>query len=302
MAEITASMVKDLRAQTGVGMMDCKKALQEADGDMEAAVKLLRERGAAKAVKRAERAISEGRIQAIVDESERKGAMVEVNIETDFAARNEQFGAMVDNICQTALATCCGSLDDLLAAKPVEGDAASVKDLVSETLAVIGENMGVHRCVCMSVPEGESGLVHAYIHPPGKVGVLMRLKCSSDEVAQSDAVREMIHNICLHVAFSNPLSLDSSSIPEKVVAAERDLYKTQALQEGKPEKIVDKIVEGRLKAFYKESCLLDQAYVKEEKMSVAQVVGEAAKAAGGEIALAEFARFQLGQADAASDE
>lgn len=288
-------MVKDLREQTGVGMMECKKALQESEGDMKRAVELLREKGAAKAVKRAGRAAKEGRIAALISEDNKKGVLVEVNSETDFAARNEKFGVLVDTAAATALEVDCADVEALLQAKPVQGDAATIQQLVTDTIGVIGENMGVGRCASLKVPDGKEGLVHSYIHPPGTVGVLVALCCENASVAQNTATDDLAHEICLQVAFSNPQGLSSDDIPEDVVAAEREIYKQQALQSGKPEKVIDKIIDGRMKSFFKEVCLLDQGYVKEEKQSVSQLVQEVAKEVGGTIEVTGFLRFQLGE-------
>lgn len=287
-------MVKTLREQTGVGMMECKKALQEAEGDLKRAGELLREKGAAKAVKRAGRATKEGRITAKISDDKRKGVLVEVNTETDFAAKNERFGEMVENVAATCLKAEPGSLEDLLAAKPVGADAETVQAMLTETIAVIGENMSVGRCALVKLPEGAPGLVHTYIHPPGKVGVLVELRCENEDAAKNEATDELAHEICLQIAFSDPKGIDSSSIPEEVIAAEKEVYRAQAVKEGKPEKIHDKIIEGKLHGFFKEVCLLEQGYVKEEKKSVSQLIDEVGKEVGGKITVASFTRFQLG--------
>ena len=294
MSPITALQVKELRDQTGVGMMECKNALADCDGDLKRAVNLLREKGTAKAVKRAGRAIKEGRIQAKTSDDKRTGAMVEVNIETDFAARNDGFIGLVETACDAVMANPCDDVAELLEVKLPEGSSAeTVGALVTEVQTVIGENMGIGRCVNFQVPGDKAGLVCAYIHPPGKVGVLVELECENAEAAGAEATAELAHNLCLHIAFSNPLSLDSSAIASDVIEAEKEIYRNAALKQGKPEKILDKIVEGRLRSFFKESCLLEQAYVKEEKQSITQLIEETGKAGGGKIAIARFARFQL---------
>lgn len=296
MAEITAALVKTLREQTSAGMMECKKALEEANGDLKRAAAILREKGAAKAVKRAGRTAKEGRIAVRVSDDGRTAAMVEVNTETDFAARNERFAELVEIVRDSALECgCCADLDCLLNMKPVRGDGATVQDLVTNAIAIIGENMAVRRCVCMRVPWDKAGLVRGYLHPPGKVGVLIELSCENEAVSKAGASRELAHNLCLQIAFSNPAGVTPDSIPADVIEAEKSIYRNQALKEGKPEKILDKIVEGRLKSFYKESCLLEQAYVKDEKQSVSQLIAQTSKAAGGKIEIVRFARYQLGE-------
>jgi elongation factor Ts len=293
-AEISAAAVKELREKTGVGMMDCKKALQEAEGDLKRATDILRERGIAKAVKRAERATKEGRIQAGIRPDKRVGSIVEVNIETDFAARNEKFGELVNVVCQTALDCKCNSLDDILAAKPANGAAVNVETLVTDAIGVIGENMSVRHCKTFEIAKEGFGFVHSYIHPPGKVGVLVELVCENQAVAAHAKTAELAHEICLQAAFSNPVSLDALSISPELIASEREVYRNQTLQEGKPEKMVDKIVDGRIKAFFKEVCLLEQMYVKDDKKSITDLVNESSKAAGGKIEVTRFVRYELG--------
>ncbi|HUT26071.1 MAG TPA: translation elongation factor Ts, partial [Sumerlaeia bacterium] len=227
--------------------------------------------------------------------------LVEVNVETDFAARNDRFAKLVDRVADAALVCRCSSPEALLRAKPEGIDAESVEALVTEAIGVIGENIGISRCECLEVPEGKSGLVHTYVHPPGSVGVAVALDCESDEVARTEAARELAHNLCLHIAFSNPAGLDSDSIPQDVIEAEREVYRNAAIKQGKPEKILDKIVEGRLRAFFKESCLLEQAYVKEEQKSVKQLIDEAAKTAGGAVKVKRYVRCQLGEAAVDAD-
>lgn len=296
MAEITASMVKDLREQTGAGMMECKKALEETGGDVKKAVALLREKGTAKAVKRAGRSTKEGTIKAIVAADNRTGALVEVNIETDFAARSERFVKMADTIIATALKGRCANLEALLAAKPAgDEEAENVQTLITNNLAVIGENMGVNRCDYFEIPEGKFGSIRTYIHPPGKVGVMVQVETDSDATAKAPAVQDLAHNVCLQIAFSAPAGIDKDSIPEDLVKQECEIYRNAAIKEGKPEKILDKIVEGRLKSFYKERCLVEQNFVKDEEKTVGSLVAEVAKSVGGEIRIARFARFQLGE-------
>ncbi|HNW36619.1 MAG TPA: translation elongation factor Ts [Candidatus Sumerlaeota bacterium] len=304
MAEISASLVKTLREQTGVGMMECKKALQECDGDIKRAATLLREKGAAKAIKRAGRATKEGKIMAKTTDCKTVGALVEVNIETDFAARSERFTEFATVACDTVLALQLNDVEALMAAKPASGSAATIKEAMTDAQTVIGENMGVSRCAAFKVADGTHGLICTYIHPPvGKVSVMVELACESAAVAQAPATDQLAHDLCLQVAFSNPVSLDATSVPASVVEAEKAVYRNMAIQEGKPEKLLDKIVDGKMKAFFKESCLLEQAFVKEEKKTVGDLVKETTKAAGGKIEIVRFVRYQLGEtAEEGADE
>jgi elongation factor Ts len=294
-AEITASLVKTLREQTGVGMMECKKALGETEGDLKKAVALLRERGAAKAVKRAGRATKEGKIQAKVAADGRSGALVEVNIETDFAARSERFVPFVDAVCDTVLATGVADPVALLAAKPTNGAAETIQALMTDAQTVIGENMGLTRADSFRIAAGQAGMIRTYIHTNGKVGVMIELKCDSAKTAQAEETRDLAANLCLQIAFSNPVSLDSSGVPAAVIEAEKSIYRNAAINEGKPEKMLDKIVDGRLHGFFKESCLVEQNYVKDEKTTVSALVAATAKALGGAIEIVRFARYQLGE-------
>jgi elongation factor Ts len=288
-------MVKTLREQTGVGMMECKKALQESDGDIKRAANLLREKGAAKAVKRAGRATKEGRIAAKLSDDKRKGALVEVNIETDFAARNDRFNHLVEVAIDTALACGCGSLECLLGNKPVGDDAETIQALITDSIAVIGENMGINRVQSYKVEDNTDGLVHTYIHPPGKVGVMIQLVCENAAAAADAKTDALAHELCLQIAFSNPAGIDSSSVPADVVANEREVYRNKAIKDGKPEAMLDKIVEGGIRAFFKENCLLEQMYVKEDKTSITELINRTAKEVGGKITVAAFSRFQLGE-------
>ena len=291
MAEITAAMVKQLREQTGVGMMECKKALAESDGDAKRAVALLREKGAAKVVKRAGRATEQGLVAAATTGDGRVASLVEVGVETDFVARNERFVQLVDAAVAAALAGRIDSVEALLAAT---SDGDTIQALVTDAIAVIGENMGVQQCRTFAMADGQPGLVQTYIHPPGKIGVMVELACEADAVAAAPATAELAKDLWLQIAFSNPVGLDRDSVPADAIEAEREIYRNQALKDGKPEKIIDRIVEGRLKAYFKESCLLEQGYVREDKKSVGSLVAETAKTAGGTIEISRFVRFQLG--------
>ena len=294
MTQITASMVKELRETTGVGMMECKNALVESDGDVAQATKLLREKGAAKAVKRASRATSEGIIDARLTDDKRTGSLVEVNIETDFAARNERFIELVKIVADTAIANGSKSAEEVQASKPVGADTDTIATLVTDAITVIGENMAVGRANTLLVADGKSGLIHAYIHPPGKVGVLVALECENDAVAAHADTDTLAHDLCLQIAFSNPAGLDSSSIAQSLIDSEKEVYRNMAIKEGKPEKILDKIVEGRIKSFFKDSCLMEQGFVKEEKKSIKDLVAEVAKSVGGSITVTAYERFELG--------
>lgn len=289
MSQITAGMVKDLREKTGAGMMDCKAALTEAKGDMEAAIDWLRAKGLAKAAKKASRVASEGLIGVAVEG--KTGAVVEVNSETDFVARNQQFRTMVSEIARLALKA--GGDVEKLKAMPFPGAAKSVGEHVTAMIATIGENMNVRRTASLSVAPG---VVASYIHnqatpETGKIGVLVALESTGNEAALSAFGRQ----VAMHVAAANPLSLTVAELDPAVVERERAVYAEQARASGKPEAIIAKMVEGRLKKFYQESVLLSQTFVIDGENTVETAVRNAEKAVGAPIRITGFVRYQLGE-------
>jgi elongation factor Ts len=290
MTTISATMVKELRDRTGAGMMDCKQALTEAGGDMEAAIEVLRKKGLSKAAKKSDRIAAQGLIG--VASSLRAGAVVEVNSETDFVARNPQFQEMVQAITGLALAA-HGDLAKLQAAK-YPGTSHSVETHVKEAVATIGENIGLRRTAALSVSEGA---VADYVHNKagdglGKIGVLVALESSGD----AGALEQFGRQLAMHVAAATPLAVTSDELDPAVIAKERAFYTEQALASGKPKEIVDKMVEGRLKKeFFQQVALMNQVYVLDGKSSVAEAVKEAEKAAGAPIKIKGFVRYALGE-------
>jgi elongation factor Ts len=279
MAEITAALVKELRDATNVGMMDCKKALVEAGGDKDKAVQLLRERGVAIAGKKASRTAKEGLVAAEVAEAGKLGVMIEVNCETDFVARNEVFQAFVAELVEKAKTVDDGALAD------------AVSDEVTAKVAEIGENLIVRRNVKYEV-QGE-GKVVSYVHLGGKVGVLVEVGCSKAETTETDKFKETAKDITLHIAASNPQYLADGEVPEDVIAAERDIYAKQ--MKDKPAEIIDKIVDGKMKKFYSQVCLLDQGFVKDPDQTVAEMVAASGKELGDELVIRRFTRYQVGE-------
>ncbi|MGQ7791916.1 translation elongation factor Ts [Faunimonas sp. B44] len=286
---ITAQMVKELREKTGAGMMDCKVALQETGGDMEAAVDWLRTKGLAKAAKKAGRVAAEGLIG--IAEEGRKAAIVELNSETDFVARNEQFQALVSAVAQAALGT-GGSLDAVLAAD-LPGAGKTVEGAITDAVATIGENMTLRRTAAIEVSEGVvAGYVHSAVAPGlGKIGVLVGMQSSGDTAKLAALGRQ----IAMHVAAANPLSLDVSGLDPEVVARERAVFAEQARGSGKPEAIIEKMVEGRLRKFYEEAVLLKQVFVVDGERSIETVLADAAKEVGSPVSLTGFVSFRLGE-------
>jgi elongation factor Ts len=288
MTSITASMVKDLRDKTGAGMMDCKAALGETGGDMEAAIDWLRKKGLSKAAKKAGRVAAEGLIGVAVGGD--AGALVEVNAETDFVARNDQFKEFVKNAAAIALAE-AGDMEKLLA-KPMNG-GASVKDTLTDMVAKIGENMSVRRTVSLSV---SPGAVASYVHNAaspelGKIGVLVALKSTADK----EKLQALGKQLAMHIAAAAPLALTPEHLPQDIVERERAVQADIARQSGKPENVIEKMLEGRMRKFYEESVLLSQTFVIDGETQIAKVLEKASKDLGTPVAIDAFVRFQVGE-------
>jgi len=290
MSTITAAMVKDLREKTGAGMMDCKQALTEANGDMEAAIEWLRKKGLSKAAKKSDRVAAQGLIGVI--SNVQSGAVVEVNSETDFVARNPQFQEMVQKIASLAPAA-KGDLSKLLAAT-YPGTSNTVEGQVKDAIATIGENMGVRRTGALEVKEG---VVADYVHNKaadglGKIGVLVALESAGD----TDSLMAFGRQLAMHIAAASPLAVTPDELDPAAIEKERAFYTEQALASGKPKDIVEKMVEGRLKKeFFQQACLLSQVFVLDGKATVEDAVKDAAKTAGAPIKVTGFLRYALGE-------
>jgi elongation factor Ts len=287
MAEITAALVKDLREQTGAGMMDCKAALTETKGDVEAAIDWLRKKGLSKAAKKADRVAAEGLIG--ISTAPGKAAMVEVNAETDFVARNDHFQGLVKLIADVALSN-GGDAEAVKAAKV--GDK-TVQEAIQAAIATIGENMSLRRATSLSVGKGAVG---TYMHNSiseglGKIGVLVALESTGD-VQELSALGRLV---AMHIAATNPLAVDPSGLSADVIEREKGVLADKAKASGKPANVIEKIVESGLKTFYKEVCLLDQPYVHDDKKNVAQALKEAEAKVGAPIKLTAFVRYKLGE-------
>lgn len=288
MAEITASMVKELREKTGAGMMDAKKALTENGGDMEAAVDWLRKKGLATAAKKSGRTAAEGLVAVAI--SGTKAAVLEVNAETDFVARNDQFQGFVTKAAELAL----GANGDINALANTSFDGAkTVQETLTNLIATIGENMGLRRTQTLSVNDGVVvGYVHNAINPGlGKIGVLVALESAGDKAKLETLGKQ----IAMHVAAANPQFLDTSSVTAEAVEREKSVLRDQALASGKPADIVEKMLEGRMRKFYEEICLLEQVYIMDGETKVSKVLENSAKDIGAPVKLAGYVRFQLGE-------
>jgi elongation factor Ts len=289
MAEITAALVKELRERTGAGMMDCKKVLIETAGDIEGSIDLLRKKGLAAAAKKAGRTASEGLIGMALEGTE--GALVEVNSETDFVARNDAFQALVTAITGEAIAA-GGDVETLRAATlPTTGK--SVADSLTDAIGVIGENMNLRRAVKVTVPAGVvGGYLHQQVAPGlGRIGVLVGLESTGDKAVLAEFGKQL----AMHVAAANPQSVAVADLDPAVIERERAIFADQARESGKPESIIEKMVDGRLRKFYEESVLLEQTWVIDTDKKVKEAVADAAKAAGAPVKVTRFERLALGE-------
>lgn len=287
MATITAAMVKELRDTTGAGMMDCKQALSETSGEMEAAIDWLRKKGLSKAAKKAGRVAAEGLIGAVV--SGTRGAMVEVNSETDFVARNDQFQGLVKMVAQVAL-DAGGDLDKVKASKVGN---VTVETAIADAIATIGENMSLRRAATLSVG---AGVVATYLHNAvtdglGKIGVMVAL----ESPGKNDELAALGRQLAMHIASTNPLAIDPAGVDPAVVKREKDILADKFRQQGKPEAMIEKITESGLKTFYKEQTLLEQPFIFDDKKSVSQALKEAEGKLGGPVKIAGFVRYALGE-------
>ncbi len=289
MANITAAMVKDLRASTGAGMMDCKKALVEAEGNEEKAIEILRKKGLAKAAQKADRNAAEGRIKINITPDFKKGSMVEVNCETDFVAKTDEFIEFTDEIATTINAN---DIADVEALNKTSFGEGTFEEELKAKIAKIGENIVLRRMATIKAPE--NGIVNGYIHAGGKVGVLVAAAC--DKAETCEAIKDTLKDIAMHAAAMKPAYLNPESVPAEVLEKEKEIATAQLLKEGKPEKVIEKIIPGKIKRFYQDNCLTEQEFVKaEKKESVAEALNKAAKAAGGSAKLVDFVRFEVGE-------
>lgn len=281
---ITAQMVKELRESTGAGMMDCKKALQEAEGNMERAIDLLREKGLSKAAKKADRIAAEGLVSIEINEDNTVASIVEVNSETDFVAKNEDFKAFVKDVAMMALATENTEVCELLAETHDEG---VLSEVLNSRIATIGEKLDVRRFVKIST----EGQVAGYIHGGGKIGVLVEMITT----ARNPEVIAMGRDIAMQAAAMNPKYVSRDDVDQDYIAHETEILTQQALNEGKPANIVEKMIKGRLEKQLKEVCLLEQPFVKNGDLTIKQLVAETAKKVGADISLNRVVRFEVGE-------
>lgn len=285
MAGFTAKDVKELRDRTGVGMMDCKKALVAADGDMEKAIEVLREKGLAVAAKKAGRIAAEGMVTAIVDREKKVGVLLEVNAETDFVAKNEKFQNFVSGVAKTILEQNPADVDALMNMN-YDGTDATVDATLKDLILVIGENMKIRRFARL---EGDCV---SYVHGGGKIGVLVQF---DTDLADTEGFVECGKDVAMQIAAAAAQYMNKEDVPEDVVAKEKEILTAQAMNEGKPQNIAEKMVMGRINKFYKEVCLSEQPFIKDDKVSVGKYVADCAKKLGGTIKMVSFVRFEKGE-------
>lgn len=291
MAEITAASVKELRERTGAGMMDCKKALAENDGDLEKAIEFLREKGLAAAAKKASRVAAEGLVNAYITADKKVGVLVEVNCETDFVAKNPDFQQFVTDVAQLVAAKAPADLEAL--GNMAMTDGKTVTEKANALISTIGENITPRRFVRFQV-EG-AGLVESYIHMGGKIGVLIECRTAKTETVSNPEFASLVKDLAMQVAAAKPEYITRDRVPAAVVDQEKAIYKAQAVNEGKPEAIAEKIMMGRIDKFYKEICLMEQVFIKDNDKTVTKLIQEVETKFGDKIVIHDFVRFEKGE-------
>ncbi len=286
MANITAQLVKELREMTGAKMMDCKKALVETEGNIEKAVEFLREKGLADAAKKSGRVAAEGIVKTYISEDKKSGAVLEFNCETDFVALNEEFVGFADKLAKMVTETSVKTVEELLEEK-LDGEA-TVAESLKALIAKLGENMTVRRFTKFSL---ENGVVSSYIHGGGRIGVLLEVACDK----ASEVLDEVSKEVCMQIAAANPLFLGKDDVDTESMEKEKEIYRVQALNEGKPENIVEKMVMGRIQKYFKEVCLLEQPWVKDSDKTITKFLEEKSKEVGSPIKVTRFVRYERGE-------
>ncbi len=282
---ITADQVKKLREKTGAGMMDCKKALEKSGGDIKKAIDHLREQGIAKATQKASRVAKEGLIYSSIHPQNGLGVLLELNCETDFVARTDDFKKLASEVS-----------DWIIQHRPPEINqlTESMKDHLNQTIAKLGENITAKRFALFQLDEKLNGVIYSYIHPGDKLGVLLKLSCQTEAVAQDQEFKQLAKDVSMQIAATNPLVITRDELETEIIEKEKEIYRTQAKNEEKPEKIIERIVQGKLEKYFQEVCLLEQPFVKDQDRSVKERIDETQKKLGEEITVERFVRFRLG--------
>lgn len=292
MANITSQMVKELREMTQAGMMDCKKALVAAEGEMEKAIEWLREKGLAAAAKKASRIAAEGMVESYINDDASIGCIVEVNCETDFVAKTDNFKAFCKDVATHIVKANPANIDELMAQPFVGNPNKTITDLVSDATVAIGEKISIRR---FERYEAKNGIVESYIHMGGKIGVLLEVSNDVETTRTLDTFHVYYHDVAMQIAAARPSFVRKDEVPMENINKEKEILRAQALNEGKPEKIVDKMVEGRIEKYFKEVCLLDQPFVKDGDKSIQQLTDEVGKEIGAKLDIVRFARYERGE-------
>jgi len=295
MSEISASLVKQLREQTGAGMMECKKALVQANGNLDEAIVVLRKAGLASAAKKATRVTKQGTIVARSADAGQSGVLLEVNCESDFVARTDDFLALTAKLADTiatAPASIVGAADPVAALLSSALDGATVEDAIKATIAKLGENISVARYTRF---KAAAGVVGSYIHPGAQLGVLIEIATPLADASGNAEIQELVKDVAMQIAAADPKFLGREDVTPDAIAKEKDIQKARVIAEGKPEKVAEKIVEGRMGKFYEEICLLEQPFIKEGSITVAELVKSKAKALGADVQISRYARFKVGE-------
>lgn len=291
---ISATMVKNLREKTGAGMMDCKKALEENNGDLEKAIDWLRQKGLSKASKKAGRTTSEGLIGCEVLPGSTSAVLVEVKCETDFVSRGEIFQTFVKNIVSQVVHTFHDDETEFLTQPYFADNSRTVQDILNEAISTTGENIVIGQCAKMEVTLGTNGTIGHYVHSNGKIAVLVEIQTETTKTANTPKLQELAKNIAMQIAATSPIALNADSLDPLEIDREREVYRQKAREEGKPENIIEKIADGAVNKYIKEVCLLDQPYIRDEKVSISDLIKNEAKNLGEPISVISFVRIQLG--------
>jgi len=290
---VTAAQISELRKSTGAGMLDCKKALEQTDGNFDQAVDFLRTKGLAAASKKSGRAATEGMVVAALSANGNKGVLVEINSETDFVAKNDKFQAFVNDVAQHVLQASPATVEELFAQAYIGDSSKTIQTLLSEAIAVIGENMQIRRFSSFEVPG--NGAVGSYIHAGGKIGVLVEATCDNEAAARDERFAAFVKDVAMHCAAASPLYVKRDQVDADVLEREKEIYRSKARETGKPENIIEKIIDGQVNKFYADICLVEQQFVKDTDKTIQQYAAETGKALGTAITITRFAKFVLGE-------
>lgn len=296
---ISAAVVKELRERTGAGMMDCKRALENTNGDMEKAIEFLREKGLAAAAKKAGRAANQGTVTGYITANGQAGSLIEVNCETDFVAKNDDFRAFANELAKQVAEGGAKTVEELLN-QPFAGSKDTVQEALTNKIATLGENMGIRRVARFEA--GTGCLLDLYIHLGGRIGVLTHLVMDNPEVKTKDQVKTLARDLSLQVVAAKPQFVSRTEVNPEVVAKEKEIYKAQAINEGKPANIAEKMVNGRVEKFFQEICLVEQPFIRDTDITVNKLLDQVGKDTGSKFTVKEFARFELGEGIGTTEE